>query len=200
MSEDASSIFRHHTTAFHHSIPKANVSNRRTADEKDVAAPAAQEIPRPIIPTGHPGNYQSAAEQQAQKHTRRADRELRQQRKADFPQTLRAPPRASRCARRASARPHVSSARGAPPPRRRVGARVERGSGARGATDRTREDARRRRRRARSARTSLIDCGGEEPPATHARRARRARVTRRSARAAPSLRTERRPKRRREAT
>ena len=50
---------------------------------------------------------QRAAEQQAQKHTRRADRELRQQRKADFPQTRRAPPHASRRARRASARPHV---------------------------------------------------------------------------------------------
>ena len=60
---------------------------------------------------------QRAAEQQAQKHTRRADRELRQQRKADFPQTRRAPPRASRCARRASARPHVVR-----PPR--AGARV----------------------------------------------------------------------------
>jgi len=91
-----------------------------------------------------------------------------------------------------------ASARGAPPPRRSAGARVERGSGARGATDRTREEARRRRRRARSARTPLFDCGGEEPPGTHARRARRARVTSRSARAAPSLRTERRPKRRRE--
>ena len=60
---------------------------------------------------------QRAAEQQAQKHTRRADRELRQQRKADFPQTRRAPPRASRCARRAFARPHVVR-----PPR--AGARV----------------------------------------------------------------------------
>jgi len=60
---------------------------------------------------------QRAAEQQAQKHTRRADRELRQQRKADFPQTRRAPPRASRRARRASARPHVVR-----PPR--AGARV----------------------------------------------------------------------------
>ena len=38
---------------------------------------------------------QRAAEQEAQKHTRRADRELRQQRKANFPQTRRAPPRAS---------------------------------------------------------------------------------------------------------
>ena len=72
-----------------------------------------------------------------------------------------------------------ASARGAPPPRRRAGARVERGSSARGATDRTREEARRRRRRARSARTPLFDCGSEEPPETHARRARRARVTRR---------------------
>ena len=51
-------------------------------------------------------------------HTRRADRELRQQRKADFPQTRCAPPRASRRARRASARPNVVR----PPPRRRVGA------------------------------------------------------------------------------
>ena len=42
-----------------------------------------------------------------EKNTQRADRELRQQRKADFPQTHRALPRASRCARRASARPHV---------------------------------------------------------------------------------------------
>ena len=76
-----------------------------------------------------------------------------------------------------------------PPPRRRTGARVERRSGARGATDGTREEARRRRRRARSARTPLFDCGDEEPPATNARRARRARVTRRSARAAPSARS-----------
>ena len=94
-----------------------------------------------------------------------------------------------------------ASARDAPAPpraRRRAGARVERGSGALGATDGTREEPRRRRRRARSARTPLLDCGGEEPPASHARRARRARVTRRSARAAPSLRTQRRPKRRRE--
>ena len=115
---------------------------------------------------------QRAAEQQAQKHTRRADRELRQQRKADFPQTRRAPPRASRCARRASARPHVVR----PPLRRRSGARVERGSGARGATDGTREEARRRRRRARSARTPLLDCGGESHPwCTRAPRASRAR-------------------------
>ena len=38
----------------------------------------------------------------------------------------------------------------------------------------------------------MLDCGGDEPPAMHARRARRARVARRDARAASSLRTKRR--------
>ena len=82
---------------------------------------------------------QRAAEQHAQKHTRRADRELRQQRKADFPQTRRAPPRASRCARRASARPHVVRAP-------RAGARVRGWSEGAATEEKTRDKDNERRR------------------------------------------------------
>ena len=185
-----------------------------------------------------------------QKHTRRADRELRQ-RKADCPRTRRAA-RASRVASRApharswsgclrrgeersegaacaerreesseaqNARRHANTGRElrertARLPARRArrvarcvrrapargerapaGAREERGSGACGARQTGRE--KHQGGEDHSARTPLLDCGGDEPPEMYVRRARRARTACYSARAASSLRTERRPKRKR---
>ena len=93
--------------------------------------------------------------------------------------------RVARCVRRAPARGERAPA----------GAREERGSGACGARQTGRE--KHQGGEDHSARTPLLDCGGDEPPEMHVRRARRARAARYSARAAPSLRTERRPKRRR---
>ena len=61
------------------------------------------------------------------------------------------PKRAPRCTRRAPARSLVV--------RTLAGARVERGSGTRGATDRTREEPKTRRAPQRAA-TPLLDCGG----------------------------------------
>jgi len=78
---------------------------------------------------------------------------------------------------------------------RPAGARVERGSGARGATDRPREEE---EEKPTTARERPCSTAAARTTRMNARRARRERVTRRSARAAPSLRTERRVKRRRE--
>ena len=79
-------------------------------------------------------------------------------RPADSPRTARV------ASRSASAR---APAHGARAPRH---ARAERGSGARGATDRTRAEPRTARTPQR-ARTALLDCGGENHPrTTHARR------------------------------
>ena len=105
--------------------------------------------------------------------------------RSDFP---RAAPVALR-----SARVHAP-ARGARAPRRRAGGAKERR--ARGATDGTREED--QEERTTAARDVPAELRRREPPAIYARRARRARVTRRPPCVAPSLRTERRPKRRRE--
>lgn len=118
-------------------------------------------------------------------NARRANtgRELRE-RTARLP--ARRARRVARCVRRAPARGERAPA----------GAREERGSGARGARQTGRE--KHQGGEDHSARTPLLDRGGDEPPEMHVRRARGARVARYSARAAPSLSTERRPKRRRE--
>ena len=106
-------------------------------------------------------------------------------------------PRAPRArGARDSARACVRApARGARAPRRRVGGAKERR--ARGATDGTREEQG-RRRAPRRARTPLLDCGGDQPPAIHARCARRA-ASPVAPRAPPALRTERRRSRREDA-
>ena len=77
---------------------------------------------------------------------------------------------------------------------RPAGARVERGSGACGVTDRTRGEE----EKTTTARERPCSTAAAKTTRMNARRARLARVTRRSARAAPSLRMERRVKRRRE--
>ena len=77
---------------------------------------------------------------------------------------------------------------------RPAGARVERGSGACGVTDRTRGEE----EKTTTARERPCSTAAARTTRMNARRARLARVNRRSARAAPSLRTERRVKRRRE--
>ena len=77
---------------------------------------------------------------------------------------------------------------------RPAGARVERGSGACGVTDRTRGEE----EKTTTARERPCSTAAAKTTRMNARRARLARVNRRSARAAPSLRTERRVKRRRE--